>query len=101
MAGRLSACRRGPECLQVRPSIGWASIAELPASGGGSAAALASAAALREFPFAVQARVAGMSAATIDRALKASHEHAKKRRVHSTTKAGTLLKRQIAIHTFC
>jgi hypothetical protein len=56
--------------------------------------------ALREFPVAVQTRVPGMSAATVDRALKASREHAKKRRGLSTTKAGTLLKRQIAIRTF-
>jgi hypothetical protein len=56
--------------------------------------------ALREFPVAVQERVAGMSAATVDRALKASREQVKKRRGLSTTKAGTLLKRQIAIRTF-
>ena len=48
--------------------------------------------ALREFPIAVQARVAGMSAATVDRALKASREQVKKRPGLSTTKAGTLLK---------
>jgi hypothetical protein len=56
--------------------------------------------ALREFPLEVQARVAGMSAATVDRALKASREQAKQRRGLSTTRAGTLLKRQIAIRTF-
>jgi len=56
--------------------------------------------ALREFPVAVQARVAGMSAATLDRALKASREQVKKRRGVSTTRAGTLLKQQIAIRTF-
>jgi hypothetical protein len=56
--------------------------------------------ALREFPVAVQARVAGMSAATVDRALKASREQVKKRRGLSTTKTGTLLKSQIAIRTF-
>ncbi|GAC1326333.1 MAG: hypothetical protein NVSMB2_25340 [Chloroflexota bacterium] len=56
--------------------------------------------ALREFPIAVQARLAGMSAATVDRALKASREHAKKLRGLSTTKAGTLLKQQVAIRTF-
>src|SRR5947207_5429245 len=44
--------------------------------------------ALREFPVAVQQRVAGMSAATVDRALKPSREHVKKRRGISTTKAG-------------
>jgi transposase InsO family protein len=56
--------------------------------------------ALREFPIAVQARVAGMSAATLDRALKPLREQAKARRGISTTKAGTLLKRQIPIRTF-
>jgi hypothetical protein len=56
--------------------------------------------ALREFPVAVQARVAGMSAATIDRALKPVREQTRARRGISTTKAGTLLKRQIAIRTF-
>ena len=56
--------------------------------------------ALRQFPVAVQARVAGMSAATIDRALKPLREQAKARRGVSTTRAGTLLKRQIAIRTF-
>jgi hypothetical protein len=56
--------------------------------------------ALRQFPVAVQARVAGMSAATVDRALKPLREQAKTRRGVSTTKAGTLLKRQIAIRTF-
>jgi hypothetical protein len=56
--------------------------------------------ALRQFPVAVQARVAGMSAATVDRALRASREQVKQRRGRSTTKAGTLLKRQIAIRTF-
>src|SRR5205085_6699824 len=49
---------------------------------------------------AVQTHVAGMSAATVDRALKASREQVKKRRGLSTTTAGTLLKRQIAIRTF-
>jgi hypothetical protein len=56
--------------------------------------------ALREFPVAVQTHVAGMSAATIDRALKSLREQSKARRGISTTKAGTLLKRQIAIRTF-
>ena len=56
--------------------------------------------ALRRFPLAVQARVAGMSAATVDRALKPLREQARARRGISTTKAGTLLKRQIAIRTF-
>jgi hypothetical protein len=56
--------------------------------------------ALREFPVAVQQRVAGMSAATVDRALKPLREQANKRRGISTTKTGTLLKRQIAIRTF-
>ena len=56
--------------------------------------------ALREFPVAVQARVARLSAATIDRALKPLREQTQVRRGISTTKAGTLLKRQIAIRTF-
>ena len=56
--------------------------------------------ALRQFRLVVQARVAGMSAATIDRALKPLREPTKARRGISTTKAGTLLKRQIAIRTF-
>jgi hypothetical protein len=56
--------------------------------------------ALREFPVAVQARVARLSAATVDRALKPLREQTKARRGISTTKAGTLLKRQIAIRTF-
>ncbi len=56
--------------------------------------------ALRQFPVAVQTRVAGMSAATIDRALKPLREQTKARRGISTTKAGTLLKRQIPIRTF-
>src|SRR5215813_1474982 len=56
--------------------------------------------ALREFPVAVQARVARMSPATVDRALKPLREQTKARRGISTTKAGTLLKRQIAIRTF-
>ena len=56
--------------------------------------------ALRQFPVLVQARVAGMSSATIDRALKPLREQTKARRGISTTKAGTLLKRQIAIRTF-
>jgi hypothetical protein len=54
--------------------------------------------ALREFPVAVQGRVARMSPATADRALKPLREQAKMRR--GTTKAGTLLKRQIPIRTF-
>jgi hypothetical protein len=41
-----------------------------------------------------------MSAATVDRALKPLREQTKARRGISTTKAGTLLKRQIAIRTF-
>jgi Integrase core domain len=56
--------------------------------------------ALREFPIVVQTRVAGMSAATIDRALKPLREQTKAHRGVSTTSAGTLLKRQIAIRTF-
>ena len=56
--------------------------------------------ALREFPVVVQARVARLSAATVDRALKAVRERTKARRGISTTRAGTLLKRQIAIRTF-
>jgi hypothetical protein len=56
--------------------------------------------ALREFPAAIQTRVAQMSAATIDRALKPVREQTRARRGISTTKAGTLLKRQIAIRTF-
>ena len=56
--------------------------------------------ALREFPVAVQARVASMSASTVDRALKPFREQTKARRGISTTKAGTLLKRQIPIRTF-
>jgi hypothetical protein len=56
--------------------------------------------ALREFPLVVQQRVAGMSAATVDRALKPLREQTKARRGISTTKAGTLLKRQIPIRTF-
>ena len=56
--------------------------------------------ALREFPVAVQARVARMSAATVDRALKPLREQTKARHGISTTKAGTLLKRQIAMRTF-
>ena len=56
--------------------------------------------ALREFPVAVQARVARMSAATVDRALKPLREQTRARRGISTTKGGTLLKRQIAIRTF-
>jgi len=56
--------------------------------------------ALREFPVAVQARVARMSPATVDRALKPLREQTKARRGISTTKAGTLLKRQIPIRTF-
>ena len=56
--------------------------------------------ALREFPIAVQARVARMSPATVDRALKPLREQTKARRGISTTKAGTLLKRQIPIRAF-
>jgi hypothetical protein len=56
--------------------------------------------ALREFPIAVQQRVAGMSPATVDRALKPFREQTNARRGISTTKAGTLLKRQIPIRTF-
>jgi hypothetical protein len=41
-----------------------------------------------------------MSAATVDRALKPLRAQAKARRGISTTKAGTLLERQIAIRTF-
>src|SRR3979409_31905 len=41
-----------------------------------------------------------MSAATVDRALKESRAHVKKPRGLSRTKAGTLLKQQIAIRTF-
>src|SRR5207302_1603947 len=55
---------------------------------------------LREFPIAVQQHVAGMSAATVDRALKPLREQTRARRGISTTKAGTLLKRQIPIRTF-
>ncbi len=56
--------------------------------------------ALHAFPAEVQARVARMSAATIDRALKSSRAQATRRHGLSTTKAGTLLKRQIAMRTF-
>ena len=56
--------------------------------------------ALREFPIAVRARVAGMSAATLDRALKPLREQTKAQRGISTTEAGTLLKRQMPIRTF-
>jgi hypothetical protein len=56
--------------------------------------------ALRQFPVAVQTRVAGMSAATIDRTLKPLREQTKARRCISATTAGTLLKRQIPIRTF-
>jgi hypothetical protein len=56
--------------------------------------------ALRELPVAVQARVSHMSAATVDRALKPLRERSKVRRGISTTKPGTLLKRQIPIRTF-
>jgi hypothetical protein len=56
--------------------------------------------ALRQFPIAVQTRVARMSAATIDRALKPLREQTKTRRGVSMTSGGTLLKRQIAIRTF-
>ena len=54
---------------------------------------------LRAIPAEVQARVAHMSAATVDRALRPYRVQQKRRGV-STTKAGTLLKRQIAIRTF-
>ena len=56
--------------------------------------------ALRQFPVAVQAHVAGMSASTVDRALKPFREQTRARRGISTTKAGTVLKRQIPIRTF-
>jgi hypothetical protein len=56
--------------------------------------------ALRGVPTEVQARVAGLSAATIDRALRPYRTQAHKRRGLSTTQAGTRLKRQIAIRTF-
>jgi len=55
--------------------------------------------ALREVPADVQARVAHMSAATVDRALR-PYRTCDGRRGISTTKPGTLLKRQIAIRTF-
>ena len=55
--------------------------------------------ALREVPAEVQAQVARMSAATVDRALRPYRAQEKRRGV-STTKPGTLLKRQIAIRTF-
>jgi hypothetical protein len=55
--------------------------------------------ALREFPIAVHAHVAGMRAATLDRALKPLREQRKARRGISTTRAGTLLKRQIPVRT--
>jgi hypothetical protein len=54
---------------------------------------------LRQIPAEVQARVARMSAATVDRALR-PYRMQQKRRGVSTTKPGTLLKRQIAIRTF-
>jgi hypothetical protein len=56
--------------------------------------------ALRGVPVEVQARVARMSPATVDRALRPYRVQERKRRGISTTKAGTLLKRQIAIRTF-
>src|SRR5215510_7691902 len=56
--------------------------------------------ALPQSPLAVQARVARMSPATVDRALKPLREQTKARGGISTTKAGTLLKRQIPIRTF-
>ena len=56
--------------------------------------------ALREFPVAVQTRVARVNSATVDRALEPLREQTKARRGISTTKAGTLLKRQIPIRTF-
>jgi hypothetical protein len=52
------------------------------------------------FPVAVQMRVAQMSAATIDRALKPLREQTRARRGISATRTGTLLKRQIPIRTF-
>jgi hypothetical protein len=55
--------------------------------------------ALRDVPAEVQAQVAQMSAATVDRALRPYRVQHKRRGV-STTKPGTLLKRQIAIRTF-
>ena len=54
---------------------------------------------MRAIPAEVQARVAHMSAATVDRALRPYRVQQKRRGV-SSTKAGTLLKRQIAIRTF-
>jgi Integrase core domain len=56
--------------------------------------------ALHDVPRDVQQRVATMSAATIDRALKGSRQRGKKGRGLSATHPGTLLKRQIAIRTF-
>jgi len=55
--------------------------------------------ALRDVPADVQARVARMSAATVDRALR-PYRTREGRRGISTTSRGALLKRQIAIRTF-
>ena len=55
--------------------------------------------ALRAVPADVQARVARMSAATVDRALR-PYRTREGRRGISTTSRGALLKRQIAIRTF-
>jgi hypothetical protein len=55
--------------------------------------------ALRDVPAEVQARVARMSAATVDRALQ-PYRTREGRRGISTTRPGALLKRQIAIRTF-
>ena len=55
--------------------------------------------ALRDVPADVQARVARMSAATVDRALR-PYRTREGRRGISTTSPGALLKRQIAIRTF-
>jgi Integrase core domain len=55
--------------------------------------------ALRDVPAEVQAHVAQMSAATVDRALR-PYRTCEGRRGVSTTKPGALLKRQIAIRTF-
>src|SRR5947208_16372214 len=53
----------------------------------------------RRFPLAVQTRVAGMSAATVDLALKPLREQAKARGGVSTTTPATLLKRPTALAT--
>jgi hypothetical protein len=55
--------------------------------------------ALHGVPAEVQARVAHMSAATVDRALRPYRTQERRRGV-GTTKPGTVLKRQIAIRTF-